>query len=131
MAEENKKYKVIIVDDDKFLLNMYGMKFEKEGVEIIGLESGEELIKELQNGLKADLLLLDIIIPGMDGLATLEKARKEDLIKDMKVVMLTNQGGQEDIEKAKSLGISGYIVKATAIPSEVVDKAMSVLKENK
>jgi DNA-binding response OmpR family regulator len=131
MPDENKKYKVIIVDDDKFLLNMYALKFDKEGVEVEVAENSEELLNKLKQGLTADLLLLDIIIPGLDGLATLEKLKNENLLKGMKVIMLSNQGDPEGIKKAESLGVDGYIVKATSIPSEVVEKVIAVLKGKK
>lgn len=130
MVDEQKKYKVIIVDDDKFLLNMYALKFEKEGVEVIAAENSEELLSKLKQGLQADLMLLDIIIPGVDGLSTLERLRKDDLLKGMKVVMLTNQGDPEEIKRAESLGVDGYIIKATSIPSEVVEKVLGILKKN-
>lgn len=128
MDPNTKKYKVIIVDDDKFLLNMYALKFEKEGVEVETAENSEELLNKLKQGLTADLMLLDIIIPGLDGLATLEKLKNDNLLKGMKVVMLSNQGDTEGIKKAETLGADGYIVKATSIPSEVVEKVMTILK---
>lgn len=129
MNEEIKHYKVIIVDDDKFLLDMYALKFQNDGIEVETAENGEELIKKLKEGLTADLLLLDIIIPGLDGLSILEKIKKDGLIGGMKVVMLTNQGDPEEIKRAKALGADDYIIKATAIPSEVVEKVKSILKK--
>lgn len=131
MEESPKKYKVIILDDDKFLLSMYSLKFQKEGVEVIGVESGEELITKMKEGLTADLMLLDIIISGVDGLTTLDRLQKADLIKNMKVVMLTNQGDPEEMKRAEFLGVEGYIVKATATPSEVVSKVLEILNKNK
>ncbi len=131
MVAESKKYKIIIVDDDKFLLDMYALKFEKEGVEVQAALSGEELVNKMRQGLTADLLLLDIIMPGLDGLETLEKVKNENLLKNMKVVALSNQGDPEEIEKAKSLGVENYIIKATATPSEIVRKIMTILKDKK
>jgi len=129
MAEE-KKYKVIIVDDDKFLLDMYAMKFEKVNVEVIALENGEDLLNKLKQGLRGDLLLLDIIMPGMDGLTALEQIKKENLLKNMKVIMLTNQGDPEEVKKAKNMEIDGYMIKAITTPSEVVAKVMAILRSN-
>lgn len=131
MSEENKQYKVIIVDDDKFLLNMYALKFEKENVAVEAIENSEELINKLKSGFTADLMLLDIIIPGMDGLTALEKIKKENLLKGMKVVLLTNQADPEEVKKAQFLQVDGYIIKASAIPSEVVEKVMKILKGEK
>ncbi|HEY4515571.1 MAG TPA: response regulator [Candidatus Paceibacterota bacterium] len=127
---EEKKYKIIIVDDDQFLLDMYVLKFKKEGIDVESFYNGEELLKKLKDNLSADLLLLDIIIPGMDGLSVLEQIRKEKLAGGMKIVMLTNQGDPEEIKKAESFGVNGYIIKATAIPSEVVEKVKKILNAN-
>ncbi len=126
--DEVKKYKAIIMDDDKFLLDMYSLKFEKENIEAIGIESGEELINKLKQDLTADIILLDVIMPGLDGLTTLERLKKENLLKNMKVVILTNQGDPEEIKKAEALGVDGYIIKATATPSEVVERIIAILK---
>ncbi len=122
--------KVIILDDDKFLLDLYLSKFKNAGVEAEAYDSGEKLLKRLKEGEKSDLILLDIIIPGMTGLDTLTEIRKQKLIPEAKVVMLTNQGEGEDMEKAKSLGVDGYIIKASATPSEVVEQALAIVNKN-
>ena len=110
------KCTVMIVDDDKFLLDMYKKKFELYGAEVeVGVGS-EDGLNKLRGGLKPDILILDIIMPGMDGLELLETVRKEKLTPDSTVVMLTNESGHDKIEKAKSLGIKGYVVKATSVP---------------
>ena len=129
MLEENvqPKKKIIILDDDKFLLNMYATKFNNAGVEIETVSTGEDLIEMLKAGANPDLIILDVVIPGLSGLDTLEQLKNENLIKNAKVVMLTNQGEPEEVEKAKSLGIDGYIVKAMATPSEVVEKSFKIM----
>ena len=123
----NKKKKIIILDDDKFLVNMYAMKFDNKGIEVITVSSGEELIKKLKDGERADLLLLDIIVPGLSGTEALKQIKKEKLAEGVKIVMLSNQSAQEEIEKAKALKIDGYIVKAMATPSEVVEKVLAIM----
>ena len=120
------KCTVMIVDDDKFLLDMYKKKFELYGAEVeVGVGS-EDGLNKLRGGLKPDILILDIIMPGMDGLELLETVRKEKLTPDSTVVMLTNESGHDKIEKAKSLGIKGYVVKATSVPSEVVEEVLKI-----
>jgi CheY-like chemotaxis protein len=121
--------KIIILDDDKFLSHMYEAKFKNLGQETAVFESGEELTKYLKEGGAADLLLLDIIIPGLSGLDTLEAIRKENLAPKAKVIMLTNESDSTEKEKAKSLGAVDFIVKATATPSEVVSQAMGILTQ--
>ena len=125
---EDKKYSILIVDDDKFLLDMYAMKFKLLGHEAKVAVGPTEALTKLRGGETPDAILLDVIMPGMDGLELLETIRKENLSPKSVVVMLTNESDPEKIEKAKSFNIAGYIVKATSIPSEVVEEVVSILK---
>ncbi len=125
-----KKYTVLLVDDDKFLLEMYRKKFEQHGAEVDVALGSEETLSKLRAGAKPNILILDIIMPGMDGLELLETIRKENLTPNSTVIMLTNESSREKIEQAKKLGIKGYIVKATSIPSEVVDEALKIANLN-
>jgi len=120
-------YKILIVDDDKFLLNMYSIKFQKEHFDVTTAGDGRDALQKLQGGLVPDAIVLDIVMPIMDGLEVLENMRKLDLAKDATILILSNQGQSSDIEKAKRLGIDGYIVKATTIPSEVVTEVLRML----
>ena len=123
------KYKILILDDDKFLLGMYELKFKKDGHEIFSATSATDVLAQLKDGLTPDILLLDIILPGMDGLQLLEEIRKEKLCESATVIMLTNQGGSEEIDKAKSLRVDGYLVKAALIPSEVVEQVLKIASQ--
>lgn len=129
--EEKKQIKIILVDDDDFLVNMYATKFGNDGINVVACKSGEALIEKLKGGETADLILLDIVIPGMDGISTLEMMRKEKLGANIPVVMLTNQNDESDVQKTKGLGVKGYIVKATATPSEVVAEVVKIINGNK
>lgn len=122
MSEEpiiNKK-KIMLVDDDKFLLDMYAQKFGKAGYEIESSDSTDIALKKIRNGYVPDILLVDIVMPGMDGLDFVATLRKDKLIPKAMIIMLTNQGTTEDIGRSQKLGADGYIVKATTIPSEVL-----------
>lgn len=127
---EEKKYKIILVDDDKFLLNMYSMKFSKAGLDTTAFSDSSEALDKIKEGITADILILDIVMPGMDGIELLQKIREEKLLKDAVVIVLSNQGQQSDIDRANELGINGYIVKATTIPSEVLREIIRIAKEN-
>lgn len=122
-----KKYTVLIVDDDKFLLDMYRKKFEREGSTVDVAVGSEEALVKLRGDANPDILILDIIMPGMDGIGLLETIRKEKLVPNSAIIMLTNESNQDKIEKAKSLGIKGYIIKATYIPSEVVEEVLKIV----
>ncbi|MFA6050880.1 MAG: response regulator [Candidatus Paceibacterota bacterium] len=125
-----KHYKILIVDDDKFLLSMYSMKFTREGMEVTAIPSPTEALEKLRGGLTPDIVILDVVMPEMDGVELLAKIREENLVKDAIVVILSNQGQPSDIDRAKAYGINGYIVKATTIPSEVLREIVRIAEEN-
>ncbi len=121
---ENKMLKILLVDDDRFLLDMYSLKFKKSGVEIDPVSSSTGALEKLRAGNIYDVIILDIIMPTMDGIDLLKTIRAEKLSPESVVIMLTNQS--DDIEKAKAFVIDGYIIKATTIPSEVVEQVLSI-----
>lgn len=123
-------YHIFLVDDDRFLLDLYAVKFKNAGHEVTVFGGGEELLTALrkEGATIPDVILLDVIMPGMTGFETLETVRKESLAKKSKIVFLTNQGQDSDIEKAKELSADGYIIKASAIPSEVYAETMRIVE---
>jgi CheY-like chemotaxis protein len=127
MQKEVNQLKILLIDDDRFLLDMYSLKFKKSGLEIDMSSNAQGAIDKMKSGSVYDIILLDIIMPGMDGLELLKIMKDEKLAPDSTVIMLTNQA--DDFEKAKNLGVDGYIIKATTIPSEVVDQAISIYKD--
>ena len=122
----DKKRKVLIVDDDKFLLGMYQKKFESDGAEVDVAVGAEEALSKLRGGAQPDVLILDVIMPGINGLELLGIIRKEKLASTSTIIMLTNESTPETIAKAKSLGVQGYIVKATSVPTEVVEQVWKI-----
>lgn len=125
----DKKYDILIIDDDKFLLDMYSVKFNEQGFKVDVAFGGEEALKKLRDGYAPDVILLDIVMPGVDGFEFLEKMQKENIGGDPVVIVLSNQGQDTEIERAKKLGAKGYIVKASAIPSEVLERVIEIVEE--
>jgi DNA-binding response OmpR family regulator len=123
--------KLLIVDDDKFLLDMYALKFTKAGHEVKAADSTEAGLKILRDGYVPDAMLVDVVMPGLDGLELVTAVRKERLAPQSAVIMLTNQSESDDIARAKKLNVDGYIVKATAIPSEVLAEVGKILANKK
>ncbi len=123
-------YRVYLVDDDRFLLDLYAVKFKNAGHEVSVFGSGEELLTALrkEGSISPDVILLDLIMPGMGGFGTLEVIRKEQLAIGTKIVILSNQGQDSDIERAKKLAADGYIIKASAIPSEVFAETIRTIE---
>jgi len=129
MQEESKtKGKVLLVDDDQFILNMYAMKFQKSGYEADSAISGSSALEKLRGGAVYDVIIFDVVMPKMDGFEFAETAKKEKLSPDSVFIALTNQGQSADIERGKNIGVDGYIVKASAIPSEIVNEVGIILK---
>ncbi len=122
----DKSLKILLIDDDKFLLDMYSLKFKKSGLEIDTSSTSMSALEKIRGGNEYDIVLLDIIMPGMDGLDLLQTIRDEKLLPDSAIIMLTNQA--DDQEKAKAFNVDGYIIKATTIPSEVVDQVLTIYK---
>ncbi len=120
-----------MVDDDRFLLNMYETKFKNLGHEIVSLTSSETALSKLREGLSPDAIVLDVIMPHPDGLELLNTIRKEKLAPLAAVIMLTNQGESSEIDRAQKLGMNGYIVKAALIPSEVAAEVIRIAEEHK
>lgn len=119
---------IYLIDDDSFLLDMYALKFKECGLPVEAVSDAKLALEKIRQGATPDVILVDIIMPGMNGFDFLEALQKEGLAKGAQVIVLSNQGQQEDIDKATKLGAHGYIIKASAIPSEVCDKVIEFSK---
>jgi CheY-like chemotaxis protein len=123
---DDKKLQIMLVDDDPFLLDMYSLKFKNRGYEVLAHLKPEEAMDQLKDGIVPDVILLDVIMPKIDGIAMLKEIRQNKYAPSSTLIMLTNQSQPEDVEKAEEFGIDGYIVKALTIPSEVVDQVQKI-----
>ena len=126
---EGKKKKILIVDDDNFLLDMYALKFSQNNFEVHTTESGIQAVEKLHGGLMPDVILMDIIMPEMDGFELLENINKDNLSPTSTKIILSNKSEQSDIDRGKSLGASGYIVKASSTPLEVINQVVNILSQ--
>lgn len=122
-------YRIYLVDDDRFLLDMYAVKFKNAGHDVSAFQGGEELLAALRKDPLPDAVLLDVVMPNMTGFETLEQIRKEKLAETTKFIILSNQGQDTDLDKAKELKTAGYIIKASAIPSEVFAETISIIEK--
>lgn len=127
---ETEKKKILIVDDDTFLLDMYALKFSQNNLEVYTAENGVHALEKIKGGLLPDLLLIDVIMPEMDGFEVLAQMNKQKLCPNCIKIILSNKGGQQDKEQGGKLGVAGYIVKASSTPSEVVDQAVKILEKS-
>lgn len=124
-----EKRKILIIDDDEFLLDMYAMKFKEKGFEVDIAPGAKEAMEKIKSGFLPEMTLLDIVMPGMDGFEFLEAVKKDNLLQNSKIIILTNLGQQKDIDRGIALGASDYIIKAYFTPSEVIKKVNSLLEK--
>ncbi len=126
---EGDKRKILIVDDDTFLLDMYAFKFSQHNFEVYTAPGGLQVIEKLKDGLNPDIILMDIIMPEMDGFEMLEKINKDNLSPNSTKIILSNKSQQSDIDRGNDLGASGYIVKANSTPAEVIEQVAEILSK--
>ena len=127
----SKKQTVLILDDDQFLLNMYSLKFKNSGFEVETINNATVALQKIRDGFLPSIILCDLVMPTMDGLTFIKQLKEERLATASAIVVLSNQSQSADIDQAKALGVDGYIVKASTIPSEVVEEVKKILAKKK
>ena len=120
--------KILLVDDDAFLRDMYATKFTEKKHDVDVVESAESALTKLHET-DYDVILLDVIMPGMNGVELLRHIKTEKLGGNPICIMLTNQSEETDRKAALDGGAKGYIVKAEFIPSEVVEEVIKLSKK--
>ena len=123
---DNLTAKILLVEDDETLVEMYIMKFKEENLNLLVAKEGEAGLALAQKELPG-LILLDIMMPKMDGFAVLTALKKSEKTKEIPVLMLSNLGQEADIAKGKALGAADYIVKSSMTPAELVAKIRTYL----
>lgn len=125
---ESQGSKILIVEDDKFLRDLIIKKLKMEGFEIIFAIEGEEALKKIKED-RPDLILLDLILPGIDGFEVLRQVKSDssESIKKIPVIILSNLGQRDDVEKGINLGAVDFLIKAHFTPGEIVDKIKEIL----
>ncbi len=126
MSSDKKKI-ILLVEDDIFVSDIYQTKLGQEGFQVLVAENGMEAVKKLKDSIP-DLILLDIVMPYMDGMEVLRKLKEKKEWKDIPVMLLTNLSDKEKVDEGMGLGASDYLIKSHFTPSEVVEKVRSLLK---
>ena len=130
MKEIETKTRILIIEDDTFIMDMYRTKFEMAGYKVLMAEDGNKGIKMIKEN-KPDIVILDVVMPQMDGFEVLKTIKKDSNLKDIPVILLTNLGQKENIEDGLKLGADDYVIKAHFTPEEVVGKVEKVLRKSK
>lgn len=128
--ESGKKGKntILIIEDDKFLRDLITQKLQREGFATADAVDGEEGLKMAREN-KPDLILLDLILPGIDGFEILKRVKNDRTTAQIPVIVLSNLGQKEDMDRAVSLGAEDFMVKAHFTPGEIITKIKSILKK--
>lgn len=129
MATKNK-IRILLIEDDPFLLNMYATKFELENFKVTVADDGEKGLRAVEKEIP-DIILLDIMLPKMNGFEVLKQLKASKDFRDIPVILLTNLSQKNEIEQGLSMGANDYLIKAHFMPSEVVDKIKEILKKKK
>jgi DNA-binding response OmpR family regulator len=119
--------KILIIEDDKFLRELIAQKILKENYDIAEAVDGESGLKAAKDE-KPDLVLLDLILPGIDGFEVLSRIKADMSIANIPVIILSNLGQKEDIERGLKIGAVDYMIKAHFTPAEIISKIASILK---
>lgn len=117
---------MLIVEDDNFVAEVYSTKLLEMGHEVQIAQNGEEGLALIEKS-KPDLVLLDILMPVMGGIELLEELKKKVEWKNIPIILLTNVGEKESIQKARNLGVQDYLIKSHFTPAEVIEKIESIL----
>ncbi len=124
----NKKKKVLIVEDDKMIVEMYKLRLEGEGYEVLTTDRGTEAL-QLAKEQQPALVLLDIILPEIDGFTILQNLKADSATRDIPVIMLTNLAQESDKQKGQELGAIEYFVKSQHTPAEIFELINNYIKK--
>ncbi len=120
------KTKIMVVEDDKFLGDLLVKQLTTEGAEVTYVNTGEGVLPALEKEVPA-ILVLDVLLPGIDGFNVLSQIRANDKLKDLPVILLTNMQSEPDLEKGKKLNVTNYLIKSTVTIDEIVKEIVDTL----
>jgi CheY-like chemotaxis protein len=120
------KQHILLVEDDGFLASIYAQKLELEGYDVSLATNGEDGLRLARKDVP-DLILLDLVMPKLDGFQTLEQLKADPVTAKVPVMILTNLGQQEDVERCRALGAVGYVIKAHSLPVETIARVKELL----
>lgn len=118
--------KILIIEDEEIILNLLQKKLEKEGYEVYIAKDGKEGISKIKE-VVPDLILLDIVMPKMDGFGVMEEKNKDKKLKSIPVIVVSNSGQPVELDRAKELGAKDWLIKTEFNPQEVIKKVKKIL----
>lgn len=125
----DNQHTLLLVEDDSFLIEILVKKFKAADFKVVHAGDGKEAIRKAHDE-EPDIIMLDIILPGMNGFEILEKLKSDESVADIPVAFLSNLGQKEDVEKGKKLGAVDFIVKANHSLDEIVKRTGELIEEH-
>lgn len=119
--------KILLIEDDDFIREMYASELTKNGFEVSAFPNGEKGLDVLRMG-QFDLVLLDIMLPGISGLEILKQLKQDPKTKQLKVVLLTNLGHETVIKQGFELGAIGYLIKSAYNPDQIINEVKDFIE---
>ena len=126
MAES--KGKILIIEDDRYISKMYQLKLALEGYDVQVADNGRVGVEKVKEFMP-NIILLDILMPELDGFEVLQIIKSDDVTKDIPVLIMSNLGQEDHIQKGMAMGAIGYIVKSQFTPSKVVENIKNIIKK--
>lgn len=118
--------KILVVEDDKFLSNVYRLKLQKAGFEVVTAEDGDQAVEKIKSE-NFDLVILDLIIPKIDGFTVLSEIKSQEKYKKLPVLVASNLGQIEDVNRAMKLGANDFVVKSDTSLDILIEKIKKLI----
>lgn len=127
---ENNKYKILILEDDKFFLDLYSKKFAENGFNVSTAFEGNTFLKILEDQKDINILIIDLLVPELSGFDVLKSIK--DKYQDRKIIkiVMSNLYEDDDIAKAFAMGIDDYVIKSSVTPNEMVERVSGLIKKH-
>ncbi len=118
---------ILLVEDDPFLIDIYSVKFKNAGFAVETVEDGETTLNKIREK-KPDLVVLDLVLPHVDGWEILRQIKEDPDLDQMPIIIFSNLGQRSDIEKGRAMGATKYLIKSQYTPGEVLEEVKKILK---
>jgi DNA-binding response OmpR family regulator len=119
--------KVLVVEDDRFLRELITQKLSREGYDVSEAVDGEDGVKKAEEK-RPEIILMDLILPGIDGFEAITRIKANPELEDIPIIILSNLGQRDDVERGLKLGATDFLIKAHFTPGEIIEKIEKVLK---
>ena len=121
--------KILVVEDDNFLANAYRIKLQKVGFEVVVADDGDQALEKIKSE-NFDLVILDLIIPKIDGFGVLTEIRSQEKYKKLPILVASNLGQTEDLNRALKLGANDFVVKSDTSLDILIEKIKKLISQN-